>query len=192
MSSESVAILEDLARIDWDTASGRYVGSRIPNEIDTTVQRVADAYWSSHGRAAWCQRLTSGHALMLLEHAERMATMALRTNSIEPLRRACTTMSIAYQLTDPREAAPVVGLVSLMANGLQTSLAELAGGLVPAELMRRLEVLPAKPLELGRLGYSIRDAGDGPLFARLTVEETLEAAGYEMPPGLPRTPKQAH
>lgn len=82
-----------------------YLGNRIPHELDDVVTPIVDAYW--HGNAAarkgMLDELGPRSAGVLSAYGQRMATVAVRTQSTEPLLRGLVSMGMAAPLLEHLE-----------------------------------------------------------------------------------------
>src|SRR6185437_8827110 len=79
-----------------------YLRIRLPHALDTVVHTALTAYRDSSpsDRALLIDTVTPGAASVLCAYGERIAAMAIRSNSLEPLRDALLAVGIARMRLD--------------------------------------------------------------------------------------------
>src|SRR3954453_10853223 len=134
-----------LAQLDLPPGD-HYYRARIPCREDEQVARVVRAFSeASPGRQAVFREAIDGmRAGLLLVFSERVAALAVRLESSEPLVQGLIAASLAQE-GDPREALAVPAL-----HRRSAELLGLDGGRVFDEGARRAAFFPARWLAAGR------------------------------------------
>ncbi|MCC8243134.1 hypothetical protein [Saccharothrix luteola] len=106
-----------------------YTGNRLPHELDDVVESVVAGYLDSTpaARQEVLDAIRPRAAGVLCVFGQRMATMAVRTDSTAPLYRGIVGMGMAERtLGDPRNSLFVLATVNHAATTLGTSITRLA------------------------------------------------------------------
>jgi len=134
-----------------------YLAVRLPHELDDVVTSAVTAY----RRAAPAARRDASEAVrpraagVLSAYGQRMAAMAVRTGSKEPLRNALVAMGLAQsRLDDPRDNLIVLAAVNHAADSVAGSVDE---GALAALIDELADVLPAAAAATFR-GFAARPA----------------------------------
>ncbi|MEN3305950.1 MAG: hypothetical protein V7603_2152 [Micromonosporaceae bacterium] len=105
-----------------------YRGVRLPHDMDAVVESVVVAYLDAPAatRQETLDAVRPDAAGVLTAYGERMAAMAVRTDSVVPLYRGVVAMGMALsRLDDPRFSVIVLAAVHDSATRLGTSLARI-------------------------------------------------------------------
>ncbi|MGW1029997.1 hypothetical protein ACWD4J_41160 [Streptomyces sp. NPDC002577] len=159
-----------LSRLQGSRFRG-YLKVRLPHDLDAEVTSVITAYMSSSERARQetITRVGSRVAAVLSAYGQRMASMAVRTNSVEVLRRGVVAVGLAEgRLEDPRDNLFVLAAVndgaSLIGTSLGRLIADVANRLPPSALpgLREFDEREESGKSLQAMG--LRGVGSGPTF----------------------------
>lgn len=136
-----------------------YLRVKIPHELDAEVEAVVTAYMNNPGPVR--QKLIDGvngqTAAVLSAYGQRMASVAVRAGSIEPLRRGLVAVGLAEGLLDdPRDNLFVLAAANDSASLNGTSLGRLIADVA--------EMLPPAGLT-GLQAFDKRNEGDKSLEA---------------------------
>jgi hypothetical protein len=155
-----------------------YYRSRIPCPDDERIARVVRAFSeSSPGRQAVFREATDGmRAGLLLVFSERVAALAVRLQSAEPIVQGLVAASLAQE-GDPREALAVPALFRRSAEklGLDT-------GRLFDEAAGRTDLSGARWLR------DVRDAEDAP--EDVGYEEADDGEGFRYERAIARQPRR--
>ena len=114
----------------------------IPNELDQIVKSVVDAYKQAtpQARSTMIGQIRPGPAGLLSIYGERMAAIAVRTNSAAPLHDGLTAMALAEtRLEDYRDNIMVLATINHAAETI---------GILPTSLVADLrDLFPASILD---------------------------------------------
>src|SRR5262245_36674554 len=143
---------------------------RIPHPFDDVVAGVVGAYrvGSSAERQSILSEMTAKPAAVLCAYAERLAAIAVRTGSVEPLRQAVVAVGMAIgALDDDRDRLYPCAAVDHSAALLSTSFAQLvdsvAAELPPAALAK------LRAFDAARCGTArFKRSGSGPTATATT------------------------
>jgi hypothetical protein len=119
--------VESLSRLDGKQFNG-YRVVRLPHALDAVVESVVTAYvdGSAPVRRRMSETASPRAASALIAYGERMAAVAVRTQSQQPLRRALVAMGLAYgRLDDQRDTLYPLVAVNHSAGLLDTELSRL-------------------------------------------------------------------
>jgi hypothetical protein len=103
-----------------------YLGIRLPHELDAVVESVVVDHMAATeaARRQTLEAVQPRAAGVLSAYGQRMAAMAVRTDSVVPLYRGVVGMGMADQmLEDPRNNLVVLAAVNHSAETIGTSLA---------------------------------------------------------------------
>ncbi|ONI92900.1 hypothetical protein ALI22I_01310 [Saccharothrix sp. ALI-22-I] len=108
-----------------------YIGIKLPHELDDLVESVVAGYLDATpaARQETLDAIQPRAAGMLCVFGQRMATMAVRTDSTVPLYRGIVGMGMGMAertLDDPRDSLFVPATVNHSATTLGTSITQLA------------------------------------------------------------------
>jgi hypothetical protein len=165
---------ELLGMLDMPPGEG-YYRSRIPCVEDERVAKVVRAFSeSSPGRQAVFREAVDGvRAGLLLVFSERMAAMAVRMGSVEPIVQGLVAASLAQE-GDPREALAVPALHRRSAELLSVDTIRLfdeAAGrtdLAGAHWLRDVRDAEESPEDVG---YEEADDGEGFRYERAIARQ---------------------
>lgn len=130
----------------------------LPHKIDDYVRFFVQELSSADGIERWSD-LGETRAMVLIGYAERMASLAVRDNSVWPLTSAATALCIGGAVTDVRDAMRVLALVADSASKLGVDTADLFRRAVPKGRQDFLSVaegyarLPAYSRDISLMGY---------------------------------------
>jgi hypothetical protein len=105
-----------------------YLAYRVPHELDSVVDAAVSAYrsGSEDARRQLTGDLNADVAAVLSVYGERMAVLAVRTRSVEPLRRGLVGMGLAEGvLDDYRDNLIVLAAVNHSADTVGIGLTKL-------------------------------------------------------------------
>jgi hypothetical protein len=148
-----------------------YLGIRLPHELDTEVEAIVVAYTggSASVRQAMADRVERKAAGVLSAYGQRMASTAVRSKSVDPLRRGLVAVSLAEgRLDQPYDNLFVLAALNdaaiLIGTTLQTALADVARVLPPAGLaaIQKFDQRQERDKSLESMG--LRRAGSGQAF----------------------------
>ncbi|WP_405535582.1 hypothetical protein OG787_16175 [Streptomyces sp. NBC_00075] len=135
-----------------------YLVVKIPHELDTEVEAVIAAYMNGpeSARREMVDGVNGRSAAVLSVYGQRMASVAVRSGSVGPLRRGLVAIGLAEgRLDDPRDNLFVLAAAndsaSLIGTSLRTVIADVADVLPSAGLAGLSHVCRA-----GRRGCSRR------------------------------------
>jgi|GEM_PF-6906668 len=154
-----------LAQLDLPPGDG-YYRARIPCADDEQLARVVRAFSeASPGRQAVFREAVDGvRAGLLLVFSERMAALAVRLESVEPIVQGLVAASLAAE-GDPREALAVPAL-----HRRSAELVDVDGGRAFDEAAGRTDLSGARWLA------DVRDAEDSP--EDVGYEEADDGEGF--------------
>jgi hypothetical protein len=146
-----------------------YLRRRLPHELDRLVDAAVAAYrsGSTETRQAMTNDLGPRVAGVLSAYGERMAAMAVRTRSAEPLRRGLVAMGVAEEhLDDSRTNLIVLGAVNHSAKTIGTDLATIIDDVaadLPARVLgtfRTFDSRSERDKSLQAMGLGTQGVGD--------------------------------
>ncbi|WP_329338161.1 hypothetical protein OG866_25610 [Streptomyces sp. NBC_00663] len=109
-----------------------YLKVRLPHPLDAEVKAVVVAYWagSAEGKEGLLEGVDGRVAGVLNAYAQRMASIAVRTGSVDDLRRGVVAAALAHgRLDDYRNSLFVLSTVHDSASLIGTSLGKVLDGL---------------------------------------------------------------
>jgi len=111
--------VELLQELDAAKLAG-YGATRIPNEIDEKIRRTLEGYLglSEEEKKKLRGKVGREHKFVFLAFAERMASLAVRAKSQEPLMQAMMAMFLQIGIGDVREDILILTLIYAAANKL--------------------------------------------------------------------------
>ncbi|MFD4604530.1 hypothetical protein ACFWPQ_41755 [Streptomyces sp. NPDC058464] len=148
-----------------------YLGVRIPHELDTEVEAFVTAYVSGPQplRRTVLDGVGRRAAAVLSAYGQRMASVAVRTRSPEPLRHGLVAAGLAeVRLEEPRNNLYVLAAIndsaSLTGTSLQRLIAEVSPFLPPAGVaaLRAFDRREDRHKSIESMG--IRRTGSGETF----------------------------
>ncbi|MFC8520616.1 hypothetical protein [Streptomyces sp. NPDC057257] len=148
-----------------------YLGIRLPHELDDTVEAIVVAH--TNGSASLRQKMADAvdgrAAAVLSAYGQRMASMAVRTLSVGPLRRGLVAVSLAEgRLEQPYDNLFVLAALNdaaaLVGTTLHAVLADVARVLPPAghAAIQEFDRRQDRDKSLEAMGLS--RTGTGPTF----------------------------
>ena len=123
--------MSPFSQLDGKRFNG-YLRIRLPHPLDAVVHTALAAYRDSSpaDRALLIDTINPGVASVLNAYGERMAAMAIRSNSLKPLHDALLAVGIAQtRLDDWRDTLYSLVTVNHSAGLLGTDLDRLIGGI---------------------------------------------------------------
>ena len=142
-----------------------YGPSPLPNQIDEEVESLVHAV-ASDGETDPLTKMNETHGFVLLAYAERMASLAVRENSVDTLSKGLVALRIASKLIYVKEALPVLALMYNSANKL---------GIDPTNLFSTLVLRDGDELKVFVDSFLSRSAEDRSIQAMGYVEGEDEA-----------------
>ncbi|MGW6488175.1 hypothetical protein [Streptomyces sp. NPDC055056] len=109
-----------------------YLRIRLPHELDGQVEAVVAAYidGSEPVRRAMTNQVNGRIAAVLSAYGQRMASVAVRAQSVDALRQGLVAVALAEgHLDDPRDNLFVLAAVNDSATMIGTSLRQLIAGI---------------------------------------------------------------
>jgi hypothetical protein len=131
--------LTDLIRTLPKGWAARPIPDPVDDQLTAVVQELAGTTAAERGSSGRDDR----EGPVLDAYARRMATLAVRSGSTEPLRHALLSLSFASGSADYREIVTSLALVHTSARLLGSTLAECAEGLDAVAPQSFLEVITA-------------------------------------------------
>ena len=119
--------MDALSRLNGKQFNG-YLRIRLPHDLDAVVESIVTAYLDAPAptRREISETVTLRAAGVLSAYGERMAAIAVRTQSQQPLRRGLVAMGLAHgRLDDPRDNLYPLAAVNHSAGLLGTDLLQL-------------------------------------------------------------------
>ena len=149
-----------------------YVTHPIPTEIDEGIARVL-AGLSSCDEADLelvADGLAVAHARVLNLFAERMASLAVRQNNPDPVRRGLTALLIAARAEDIREILLVLSLLHDAAikvlGSAESIFGEVSSAIGGAAFLRDFLERSEKDKRIEAMGYEESETAEGFLYVR--------------------------
>lgn len=106
-----------------------YLKVKLPHELDAIVESVVSDFMKAPGeaRATTLEKITLDSAAVLCSYGERMAAIAVRTQSREPLERGVVAIGMSSKrLEDPREILYPLAALNHASITIGTSLEQIA------------------------------------------------------------------
>ena len=94
-----------------------YGSSPLPCQIDEEVESLVDVV-TGDDEARTLLEMNETHGFVLLAYAERMASLAVRENSVDILSKGMAALGIASRLIYVKESLPVLALIHDSASKL--------------------------------------------------------------------------
>jgi hypothetical protein len=163
-----------------------YRGILLPHELDDVVTAVVVGYQesSASARQEVLDRVPPGAAGVLSVFGERMAAMAVRTDSVVPLYRGIVGMGMAQRaLEDPRDNLYALAAVRHASVRVRTTISRLVEDLreyLPepaAELFSSFDGRAERDKSLAAMGLAACGSGDGFRYVSGTTSAWDREAG---------------
>jgi hypothetical protein len=173
MAKKNGSIAATLAKIDESRVRDYALGP-IPSPLDGELADLLRRYRVSTkgGRERMSAQVDSAHSYGLLAFAERMAALAVRERSKEPIRDGLLAIAFEGFRIDEREDILVMSLLDHGARKIKANATELfdeAAKNAPPEVARALREFAKRPAalrDIGTMGYRESDDGDGFRYVR--------------------------
>ncbi|MGW2722393.1 hypothetical protein [Streptomyces sp. NPDC001492] len=148
-----------------------YLRIRLPHELDAEVEAIVVAYMSgsAQARQKMVESTDRRAAAILSAHGQRMASTAVRTMSVEPLKRGLVAVSLAEgRLDQPYDNLFVLAALNdaatLVGTTLQTVLADVSRVVPQAGLKAIQDFDQRQDRDKSLESMGLRRTGSGPTF----------------------------